>query len=169
MLMGGLNLMNNFKYSTITRQGSNRIAEAILNGTKIRIIGLVGITSEQPKTTAVQAMAGLYCDPAKTASATEGTWRIPVEFVADKLAYYFQGDYIFVEFGFNSASFSATKIYHELAILCRPDAEGEENNLYTLLVFQPTLPLDINSTDLQRITTLSFKIYFPDPESVFTL
>ena len=55
MLMGGLNLMNNFKYITITRQGSNRIAEAILNGTKIRIIGLVGITTEQPKATAVQA------------------------------------------------------------------------------------------------------------------
>lgn len=161
--------MNNFKYITITRQGSNRIAEAILNGTKIRIIGLAGIVSEQPKTTAVQAMAGFYCNPVKAASTTEGTWRIPVEVVADKLSYYFRDDYIFVSFGYNAASFSTTKIYHELAILCCPDVEGEENNLYTFLVLQPTIPLDINSTEFQTVTSLSFKIYFPNPESVFTL
>lgn len=161
--------MNNFKYVTITNQGSNRIAEAILNGTKIRIIGLVGIVSEQPKRTAMQAMAGLYCDPIKPTSVSEGTWRIPVEVIGDKLTYYFRDDYIFVSFGYNTSSFSTTKIYHEVAILCRPDVEGEENNLYTFLVFQPTIPLDINSTEFQRITTLSFKIYFPNPESVFTL
>jgi hypothetical protein len=168
MLMGGLNPMNNFNYVTLTNQGSNRIAEAILNGTKIRIIGLVGITSEQPKKTAVQAMAGLYCNPVKSANSSEGSWRIPVEFIADKGTYYFREDYIFVSFGYNAASFSTTKIYKELAILCRPDVEGEENNLYTFLVFQPTIPLDINSTEYQTVTTLSFKIYFPNPESVFT-
>ena len=167
--MGGLNLMNNFKYITITKQGSNRIAESVLNGTKIRIIGLVGIVSEQPKKIAVQAMAGLYCDPVKATSDYEGSWRIPVEVIGDKLAYYFRDDYIFVEFGYNAASFSTTKIYNELAILCRPDVEGEENNLYTFLVFQPTIPLDINSTNFQTVTTLSLKIYFPNPESVFTL
>lgn len=161
--------MNNFKYITITRQGSNRIAEAILNGTKIRIIGLVGITSDQPKKTAVQAMAGLYCNPVKPAGGFEGSWGIPVEKIGDKLAYYFRDDYIFLEIGYNAASFSTTKIYHELAILCRPDVEGEENNLYTFLVFQPTIPLDINSTEFQTVTSLSFKIYFPNPESVFTL
>lgn len=167
--MGELSLMNNFKYITITRQGSNRIAEAILNGTKIKIIGLVGIVSEQSKTVAVQAMAGLYCDPAKPVSISEGSWRIPVEVIGDKLAYYFRDKYIFVEFSFNAASFSRTKTYNELAILCRPDVEGEENNFYTFLVLQPTIPLDINSTGFQTVTSLSFKIYFPNPESVFTL
>ena len=161
--------MNNFKYVTITCQGSNKIAEAVQNGTKIKIIGLVGITSEETKRTAMQAMAGLYCDPVQAASVDAGTWRIPVEVIADKLAYYIRGDYIFVEFGYNAASFQTVKAYKEFAILCRPDVEGEENNLYTLFVFQPTYTLSLNSIEEQTTTSLSFKIYFPVASDIFSI
>lgn len=161
--------MNNFKYVTITCQGSNRIAEAVKNGTKIKIIGLVGITSEQTKRNAMQAMAGLYCNPVKPASVSEGTRRIPVEVIGDKLAYYIRGDYIFVEFGYIASSFQTVKAYKEFAILCRPDVEGEENNLYTLFVFQPTYTLSLNSIEEQTTTSLSFKIYFPVASDIFTI
>lgn len=161
--------MNNFKYVTITCQGSNKIAEAVQNGTKIKIIGLVGITSEQTKTTAMQAMAGLYCDPVQAASVAAGTWRIPVEPLGDTLACYFRDDYIYVGFGYIAASFLTTKVYKELAILCRPDVEGEENKLYTFLVLQPTYPLYLNSVEEETTTSLNFKIYFPNASSIFTL
>lgn len=161
--------MNNYTYWTITKQGSNRIAEAVLHNTKILITAMAGVVTKYPVENALQMNAGQYCDPPQGASVYEGNLLIPLEPRATLSAYSVDENYIYVEFEYDATNFTNTREYKELVILCKPDLEETVNDAYTLFAFAPTYPLSINTTGMQTTTSLSFKIYFPGAADIFTV
>ena len=161
--------MNNYTYWTITKQGSNRVAEAVLHNTKIQILTMVGVVNKYTLQEATQFMAGLYCDPPEGASTSEGSIRLPLEPLAELTAYSVDENYINVEFEYDATNFTNVREYKELTILCRPDLEETATDAYTLFAFAPTYPLSINTTGMQTTTSLSFKIYFPGASDIFTV